>query len=212
MTRRRFLGGLGASALGLAVVDAALVEPNSIEVTRHRVEVPGVDAALGPLRIGFMADFHLGWATSRAHIRRAVELCAQERPDVVLMGGDFVARDVSNTAVCAAELAALRPPLGIYFILGNHDYMACGKSREALCSAGFRDMTNCSIRLLPNIHLVGLDDYVYGRRDVARAFAGTEEGVRLAFSHNPEIFREVRDKACVLLCGHTHGARCRFPW
>lgn len=216
VTRRRFLKFLAGGVVtvgGLGTLDAVVVEPYSIEVTRHAVQVPGGPPSMPPTRVAFMSDFHRSWTTSRAHIRRAVQGCNQEQPDVVLVGGDYISRDVALAEDCAAEFAELRAPRGVYFVLGNHDYWhGPEKVRGALRAAGLRELKNASVLLGDGLHLVGVDDAWAGRPDPALAFAGTEVGGRFVFTHNPMLFPALRERKCVVVCGHTHGGQVVIPY
>lgn len=211
MTRRQFLKSGLAVAAG-STFYGSVVERGAFEVTSFPVAPPPHVAPPAALRVAFMSDFHRSCTTSRAFIEEAVALCHAERPDVVLLGGDYVTDDPDLAEECAAIFAALAPPRGTFFVLGNHDHHSGAEPiRTALRRAGLEDITNASTRIADGIHLVGIDDFWTGHPDVERAFRGTDRGSRLVLSHNPRIFKRVRDRACTLICGHTHGGQVDLP-
>ena len=76
------------------------------------------------LRLVFFSDLHIGEAMTPDYIARAVKLIQDQHPDLILCGGDFI----DHRAVYAydpsvlASLRSLRAPMGVYFVLGNHEY------------------------------------------------------------------------------------------
>ena len=76
---------------------------------------------------------------------------------------------VLDAAPCAAELAALRAPLGLFAVPGNHDHWAGIDAVAApLRAAGVTLLRNESRRLEVNgapLWLAGLDDVMEGQAD-----------------------------------------------
>lgn len=216
MNRRQFLKLMAASAVTLGVgmtLDGVAVEPSAIEVNTFPIFGEGGREAVPSLRIAFMSDFHRSWTTPREIIQRAVRVCQKEKPDLILLGGDYITSDTTLAFDCAEDLGKLQAPAGIYFVLGNHDHWHGEKKvRQALLREGFADMTNRSTSIGKGIFLCGVDDQWAGNPDVSRAFRGTDKGLRLVFSHNPRIFPEIRHLHCVAICGHTHGGQVNIPF
>ena len=53
---------------------------------------------------------------------RAASLMMEERPDLIVLGGDYVTwGDRSYVVPCSEALAGLAAPFGVYAVLGNHD-------------------------------------------------------------------------------------------
>src|SRR3972149_7879129 len=61
-----------------------------IELTRETLHVSGLPSALAGLTIGFLTDLHRSQTVAHAMIARAVEIVMAERPDMVVLGGDYV--------------------------------------------------------------------------------------------------------------------------
>ena len=169
-----------------------------------------------PLRIAFAADFHAGGMTDDRLIQGACRALSDMRPDVLLLGGDFVsvrARDVERVAPL---LAAIPAPLGKFGVLGNHDLRADASAiTAALEHAGVRLVVNRCVSLpepFPHVSICGLDDSTRGapRADLALDDA---RGTRIVLMHSPETLEEIGDRHFDLaLCGHTHGGQVALPW
>ena len=91
--RRQALKGLLGLAIGTATGGAAhgfLYERHDLEVTRSAFPVAGLPEALRGLRIGFLTDIHRSQTVSHEMVTRAVDLLMAERPDLIVLGGDYV--------------------------------------------------------------------------------------------------------------------------
>ena len=129
-TRRRVLGN-AAGLIGAALVAtggyAAAIEPQSLVVTRYAPKPRGWPAGR-KLSITVIADLHAGGPDMRLpHIRRIVDTAIALKSDLVVMLGDYIARyrfaiERIPDPVWAAELARITAPLGVWAILGNHDW------------------------------------------------------------------------------------------
>lgn len=184
-----------------------------IETTEHTVSVPHLPQALQGLRVAHLTDFHRGRHTSDLVLRQAVEAANAAHPDLILLTGDYVTNDPHDIAPCARILAPLHAPLGVYAILGNHDYTTDGPAIERqLTKLGFQVLLNRSL-LLPNgLRIVGLDDDRYRRTDISRAFQDVEpDEPTLVMAHNPALVEGLSDRECLVFSGHTHGGQVRVP-
>src|SRR5579872_3091343 len=130
LSRRGVLAG-AAGLIGLSVAAtggyAAAIEPHSLVVTRYALNPPGWPAGRR-LSMTVIADLHAGGPDMLLpHVRRVVDTANSLRSDLVVMLGDYIARyrfaiERVADADWAAELARLSAPLGVWAILGNHDW------------------------------------------------------------------------------------------
>lgn len=178
-----------------------------------RVVVSNVTVRLGmvmPFRFAVMSDIHIG-ADRRSvdKTRKAIMKAMAQRPDAVLLLGDFVVNRQSIPYVKPA-LKGLKAPLGVYAVLGNHDHWA-GSTQIALLlqSLGIRVLVNESAILRKGkaaVALVGIDDLWTGKPDWRKAFSGLPKGVPIVLlSHNPDaaIFWLSPDEQQKLLTKHA---------
>ena len=176
---------------------------------------PGFGFPLGPLRIAFGSDFHAGPTTHPDVLGAACEALADARPDLLLLGGDFVCTEATPIRKLASQLGAIRAPLGRYAVLGNHDWWTdAGLITRTLEEAGIQVVTNRNQRLpgpYDRLVVCGLDDPCAGVPDAAKTFAGAD-GIRIVLMHQPSSLLDVgREPFALALCGHTHGGQIALP-
>ena len=196
-----------------------------------KIPVRNLPRAFEGLTITQLSDLHTGAYIRERELRRAVELANSLRSELVVITGDILDASLDLLPVAQRELSHLRAPLGIFGILGNHDYYAdrrspgypgCLRLIEAMEAAGVRMLRNEreSLRLGgEELLLLGLDwtgvwrgnPNIYMSR-VARAalrhtLAGYQgEAPRILLVHHPHVFYEAPEFGISLtLAGHTHG-------
>ena len=176
---------------------------------RYGLVVPGLDPAHDGLRVAHLSDLHVGILTPHSFIRNAVTMIQAEKPDLVVMTGDFVCYSQRFVGPFADIIAGFDVPT--VCVLGNHDYWTDGHGvADALTHHGYdvlrNQHTQISIRHAP-LSIVGIDDAATGQADAARAFRGvTAGGSRLILSHVPsQADRAATFGSGLILSGHTHG-------
>jgi predicted MPP superfamily phosphohydrolase len=197
-----------AAGAGLAfLAQARWLAPRRVKLTRLALPWRGPR-----MRVAFLSDLH-GGSTPSAALRRAVALARAVRPDVILLGGDYVeGHDADGFKLAAlAPLGRLRAPLGVFGVLGNHDVEPAVARR--LGELGVELLHNRR-RLLPGgVALVGLADHLAGATDAGAAFAGADPAApTLVLAHH---WRSLGDPGLgrfdLALTGHTHGGQACLP-
>ena len=168
-----------------------------------------------PLRLAFASDFHAGPTTHPDVLAATAELLAELRPDVLLLGGDYVSLDARFIEPLATMLGAVPTRYGCYGVLGNHDLWVDEPAvARALTAASVRLLVNANVQLLApydDVWLCGLDDPGGGAPDADTALAGAD-GVRVVVMHSPEGLMALSSQRFdVALCGHTHGGQIVLP-
>jgi predicted MPP superfamily phosphohydrolase len=214
--------------LALVVAAVALggkafwLEPASLSVREHVLELPRWPAGLAGLRVAVLADLHVGSPHNGIdNLRRVVELTAEARPDLVLVPGDVVINNVfAGNFVppeeIAAVLAELKPPLGVLAVLGNHDHWSdAPRVAAALRGVGIPVLEDESVRLERDgvpFRVAGVTDFWEGEHDIGAALADVPPGApTILFTHNPDLFPEVPDRVALTVASHTHGGQVRLP-
>src|SRR5258708_12294941 len=93
LSRRRFLLGATGAVAAAALGDGFLIEPGSIDVTRHDVPTPGLPHQLDGFRIACVTDVHLHSGGHRA-ARATLTQLARERPHLGALTGDICNRRI----------------------------------------------------------------------------------------------------------------------
>jgi predicted MPP superfamily phosphohydrolase len=208
VTRRGFFKGLlGVTLAGLfSAVYGFFIEPAwRFRVRRWQVSAPDWPAL--PVRILAISDLHLGEPyVGLDRLSRIVARANALNADLVVLLGDYAAghRFISapvRIADAAPVLAGLRAKLGVFAILGNHDWWDDRTAQKrgsgpnlyatALEAAGIPVLSNRAVRVR-DFWLAGLEDQL---------------------AHEPDIFPKVPGRVALTLSGHTHGGQLRlFGW
>jgi len=228
----RFIACCGQWTLA-ALIWPRFVAPFRWELTRHDLPLAGVDAAFEGYRILQLTDFHVG-KTRMSYLTRVVERCLDEKPDLIVLTGDFIDYHPSALAPLKpllARIAARAGADGVCAILGNHDYheyswrhVGARSAQRAvhkrlidiIQSTGIRLLRNEQLRLTRGagtLTIVGLDEMWTGRADAAAAFRGLAPGAPvICLQHNPDGIEFLEPYPWqYMLCGHSHGGQARFP-
>src|SRR5438874_809491 len=93
VTRRAVLKGVVATGVGALAGVAAYgyeYERHQLDVTRTAVPVTGLPPALAGFRIGLLTDVHRSRWVSHDDVAHAAGRLMDERPDLMVLGGDYV--------------------------------------------------------------------------------------------------------------------------
>jgi uncharacterized protein len=216
ITRRAVLKGFAATAAGAIVGGGAygyFDERHQLTVSRVDVPVAGLPPPLGGLRVGFLTDIHCSRWVSPDDVRRAALRLMDERPDLIVLGGDYVTwGDRRYVQPSAEALAPLSAPCGVFGILGNHDddrYMPA-----ALTAAGVLVLKDARTRLSikgETVSLVGIRFWTKRQADIASLLRGAD-GTVILLAHDPRRLTEAAALNVPLaLSGHTHGGQVVLP-
>ncbi len=219
MDRRTFLQTAAAAVVPLTAVTASygLFEAHWLQVVRIRRSLPQLPPSFHGVKIAFLADLHHGPFTSLEYVRAVVRTTLALQPDLIVLGGDYALKEARYIGPCFQVLAALEAPLGVYGVLGNHDYWhGLAETRAGFAAAKITELTNRGVWLTRGgyrLRLAGVDDLWMGRVDVAAAIGdATARDVCLLISHNPDVVETLRDERVgLVLSGHTHGGQVVFP-
>lgn len=204
-------------------------EPDQLAVRRVTLALPGWPVGHEPLTVAVMSDLHAGSPyIDAAKIVRVVESVNAAGPDLVLLLGDYVTHGVvGGTRMDPAEigklLAGLEAPLGVYAVLGNHDWWdrahdgfdGAEAIRSALTLAGAAVIDNEAHRIdrpEGDFWLLGIGDALEGSPKIDEPLAGIQDSLPvIAFTHNPDLFPHIPVQVTLTLAGHTHGGQVAIP-
>ena len=205
--------GLGA---GRTLLDAAF-DRQQVEVTRQRVTIPELPAAFDGVRICQITDVHHGPFLPLEYVHDAVALALAQEPDMFVLTGDLSHKKEWSVAPVWDAMTALEAPLGVWGVMGNHDWWhGIDASREGARHAGVEMIDNCAVpidRGGERLWLGGVGDLWEDRQDLQGALRDTpaDEPVVL-LTHNPDYADQMTDpRVKLMLAGHSHGGQVCAP-
>lgn len=207
-----FIGGGVGVATGTVAYGYAYAR-HRLELVRASLPVSGLPPALHGLRVGLITDLHHSETVPREDVEAAVTLLMRERPDLIVLGGDYVTwGDRAFVASSAEALGTLQAPHGVFAALGNHD-----DDRDmpaALEKRGFTVLKDARTRLTINnerLEIAGLRYWTKRAGDLARVLKGAVPPVVL-IAHDPRRLDQAANlDVGLVLSGHTHGGQVVLP-
>ena len=177
-----------------------------IRLRKVKIKLSGLPAAFEGLKIIQISDIHCGTFTSAAHFENAIQIIQKEKPDVIFFTGDLVNDVATETEKFHDTFKKMSAPLGVYSILGNHDYgdyvqwetaEEKAKNLESLeniqKSYGWKLLRNEHSTLKigkDEIAIIGVENW--GKRgfvkygNLKKAYSGAEKyPVKILLSHDP---------------------------
>ncbi len=198
----------GAMALLLIAVDALLIEPYWLEVSHWRIASLKIHH---PLRIVVVADLQTDsiGAFERAVLCQALE----EKPDLILLAGDYIQAPLEKYEMLKRELHDLlreihfTAPRGVFAVQGNVDLPGWEETFHGLGVTVVADNQSFD---LGDLQLTGLALWQTYETDLKIAHAHPER-FHLVLGHLPN-FALGEIEADLLVAAHTHGGQVRFPF
>jgi predicted MPP superfamily phosphohydrolase len=184
---------------------AYLIEPNRLQVTRHRMTGPVRE----PLKIAHITDLHTQGFGPRE--QTLVHLVRQQAPDIIVITGDTV--DKGQLAPARDLLASLSAPLGVWIVRGNWERWTLQEDeKEFYARLGMRFMVNAGQAAREDVWVAGLDDPASGEPDLNKALTGAPtHAFKLVLLHAPDYFDQIAGRFDLALAGHTHGGQLVIP-
>lgn len=227
--RRAFLRGVtgavpvAAASTGPVGAVAASIRP---VLTTVDVKSASVPAALDGLTILQLTDCHLGVFIHEEQFQAVVDVVLESgiRPDVIVLTGD-IADDFDQLPGALRRLQALKPTLGTFASIGNHEiYRGRQRAEDIYAEEGVEFLCDRGVLLEhrgARLWLAGSDDPARGLdgpatfldRSVREAMRLCPDDVtcRVLLAHRPRSFETAAKLGTTLtLSGHTHGAQMAF--
>lgn len=201
--------GAGAAVGG---VSWGVHERNTLGVTRADLPVDGLPESFRHFRIALLTDLHRSAIVTADLIDRAVTMAMAERPDLIVLGGDFITSFDTRFAGPVAEvLGRLAAPAGVIAVLGNHDDEKVVPS--ALTAAKIRVLRDERMRLdlgSRSVDFVGIDFWTRGAARLGNLI--DHEAMPILVAHDPRRLSEAQElNIPLVLSGHTHGGQVVIP-
>jgi len=220
------LPGLGArQEVGCAVLFIVVaagwgyMEAQAVRLKVVTVLTDKLPVGRPPLRLVQISDLHVG-RTSRQGINAAVLSRVEEAcPDVLVSTGDLVDAVDSDVEDVMGRLAAIRPRLGKFAVLGNHEvYPGLDGTLAEHRMAGFVVLRNETHDVSPHVRITGVDDPAVAQMGKGKVIpeadvlaTATENVFTILLKHRPRVSDAARQRCDLQLSGHTHQGQL-FPF
>jgi predicted MPP superfamily phosphohydrolase len=234
ITRRGFIRLFILGALGL-MAGKGFLNTRNLELVKLKVGLKSLPNAFDGLKVGQITDIHAGPLVSRELIRKGVDKIMSARPDLIVLTGDFFSGATKilwttyggfkekHYEYCMEELGRLKAPLGVFAVLGNHDFWSGIEVADKIANG----LKNVGVRVLRNefqtlkrggetLQLIGVDDYWEGSYSLSGALKNVpEDACRILLSHNPDVNEDIENLGKhidLIISGHTHGGQIVLPF
>ena len=214
---------IAAAGIAFLLFWSFYIEPSSLAYKRYEITLDDWPTSQDGLSIAVIADLHVGAPyVSLEKVRAIVRRVNNIQPDLILLAGDYSVNHVIGGKFIepepiARELSKLKAKLGVFSVLGNHDWpLDFTKVKQPFEQAGIPVLDDEAIEIKDEKHrfrLVGISDYWEGRHDVGKAFRDVPKDASvIVLTHNPDVFPELPRPVSIGLAGHTHGGQVRLPF
>lgn len=222
------------AGFGFALLVYSLYEARNWKVNTHHVRLKNKHLTQ-PLRILHLSDTHF-WRSDKA-LSKFFKRLAKQSFDLVLISGDIF-DSVSGIESAKEALKKFQARLGVYAVLGNHDYydyrfedlmktsvrgrkfpkngQPVERFEEALLEAGVKLLRNDRVEFHENgqtLALYGLDDAITGHADLEKMMHGySPQHLNLLLTHTIDVFFYMRRfEVDLSFSGHSHGGQIQIP-
>ncbi len=203
-------------AVGIVLALLAMAQGlRSPQVDSYEVFLEGLPRQLDGKVVVAISDLHLGSRLDEQWLAARIDQVEAERPDLIFLLGDIYEGHSEPTPGLRATLARLQAPLGVWAVLGNHEFHRSGEPQAAaFADNGFTVLRNSWHEAAEGLVLAGVDDLTNGQRNghgsaaLHQALSGRPPGAAILLSHSPLYADEAAGAGVgLMLCGHTHGGQ-----
>jgi predicted MPP superfamily phosphohydrolase len=217
--RRRLVRNGIAVVAGVAVGRTiAAYDPADVTIEQHECVLPELPRSADGMRVVLIGDLHAGPFLEPKHLAYYIECIRRQSPDLCVIVGDFITASASDFRDFCRPMRELTAPLGVYAVLGNHDYF------NGAAPTLSRMLNDCGVVLLDDqtvaldgIELFGISDHQ--RQAALLAASGVERSslmeqlgqsaCPIVLVHRPFVFDALAaiNPRSLVLAGHTHGGQ-----
>jgi uncharacterized protein len=205
--------GIAAAISAYGVINAAWTRVRRISIT-----LPNLPASWRGRTAALISDLHLGHVKNTRFARRMTSIINRLKPDIVWIAGDLYDGTAVDAKRAASPLKELRPPLGTFFVEGNHEeFRDPTKYLEAVRASGVRVLNNEKAEV-DGLQLLGVP---YRHATHAAHFGSVLESIGIDRERASVLLTHAPDHVAVAeaagiglqVSGHTHlGQFIPYTW
>ena len=169
------------------------------------------------IKIVAVSDIHLGISIDKSRLKKYVALINSQQPDIVLIAGDLSDRGVKPLIdqKMNEELSAIKAPLGVFAITGNHDFYAetLHAATDYFKLSGISVLQDSAFLVNNDFYIVGRDDKTNHKRKSLNEIMSNIDKTKpvILLDHQPFHLEEAEQNNVDLqISGHTHNGQF-FP-
>jgi len=234
ISRSVFMSWLGIAASGtlFGTLLYGFKNKYSYQLRKEKLHFKNLPTAFRGLKILHISDIHAGSFLDKKDVELGIDLILKQQADLILFTGDLVNNAASEMKNYKDLFSLIKAPLGVFSVLGNHDYgdyvqwPQDGISKEENLNLLKQTHAEMGWNLLMNQHqliekegekiaILGIENWSakgnfpkYG--DLKKAYEGSEKyPFKILLSHDPshwhaQVRKDYKD-IDLTLSGHTHG-------
>lgn len=207
----------GLLAAAVATFFYGLVNARMLRVRHVTVELPRLPPGWRQKRALLISDLHLGHINGVEFARHIAAKARELNPDIIFLAGDVFDGSKVDAGGVAAPLMEMRPPLGVFFVEGNHEVFGGAEHFEkAMREGGICVLHNQSVDV-EGVRIIGMpygnSHYPLHNRAFLEGLHLTGGAPSILLHHVPNGLPIAEHAGVSLqLSGHTHGGGQMFPY
>ncbi len=176
-----------------------------------------------PLKIVALADIHIGADMSSRRLGKEIQIINDLNADIIFIVGDIIDNNINDfTNKHIEQFQKLNAPLGVYVVLGNHEYYSGNKDEilSVFNKAGFKTLIDDVAYISEkDFYIIGRDSLLHTndnsnkRQNIQALYEKIEDKTKpiIILDHIPISSLDGRNiNADIQISGHTHDGQF-FP-
>ncbi|MFB6319581.1 metallophosphoesterase [Saccharicrinis sp. FJH54] len=201
---------------GLLLLGYAHLEIYRIKTKHITVYSEHLPGTFENKKLIFISDVHLGPYMSQKRVKKIVNRINALKPDIILLGGDYIDMRARYIKPVFDELKNLQAPLGIFGVLGNHEFIEDPQQvKQKFHEFNMHLCDNASFWIKEgqdSIKIGGVGDLWESDQHIDQTVNDVNDSdFCILLSHNPDYTETLNtNKVDLMLSGHTHGGQVTF--
>ena len=179
------------------------------------ITIPKAVEGRDSLTIVMTSDWHIGEMIRKKQVQHIVQLCNEQNPDMTVIVGDIIDYEMrfAEKEQIEDDLRELKAPLGVYMVLGNHEYRANRYAKLRWIEKTGITLLTDSVIMPPDssFYLIGRDDYInHKNRASVTTLMQDVDTIKpvILLDHQPNRLNEIAmNRVDLSLHGHTHNGQ-----